>query len=67
MHQLFCRSKNSQAFDLGLDPMNLSKQYVQREAKRLDSLFDLVLIFEYLLESLILLKVMFFKLRLGWH
>nr|XP_039266590.1 galactosylceramide sulfotransferase-like [Styela clava] len=52
----YFRSRNYQSFDLGLDPTINGKDYVLSMAKKLDAVFDLVLITDHLLESLILMK-----------
>ena len=38
------RTTNFQAFEMGLDPLNKSVNYLKTETKRLEETFDLVLI-----------------------
>ncbi|CAK8688574.1 unnamed protein product [Clavelina lepadiformis] len=52
----FFRSKNPQAFDLGVDPNTEDEEEIKREIEKLDAGMDLVMINEYMDESLILLK-----------
>ncbi|XP_076816256.1 galactosylceramide sulfotransferase-like [Clavelina lepadiformis] len=52
----FFRSKNYQAFDLGLDPMLDDDEEIEIQVQRLSSQIDLMMITEYMDESLILLK-----------
>ncbi|XP_076817850.1 galactosylceramide sulfotransferase-like [Clavelina lepadiformis] len=52
----FFRSKNYQAFDLGLDPMLDDDGEIKIQVQRLSSQIDFMMIMEYREESLILLK-----------
>ncbi|XP_039250565.2 galactose-3-O-sulfotransferase 3-like [Styela clava] len=52
----YFRSTNYQSYDLGLDSDNQTEEYVINKAKELDSVFDLVMLTDYYLESLLLLK-----------
>ncbi|CAK8674650.1 unnamed protein product [Clavelina lepadiformis] len=52
----YFRFKNYQAHDLGLDPMMTDDVIINREILKLDEKLDLVMIMEYMEESLILLK-----------
>ena len=52
----FFRSKNYQAFDLGLDPLLDNDTEIDKAIRQLGAEIDLMLITEYMDESLILLK-----------
>nr|XP_039262191.1 galactose-3-O-sulfotransferase 4-like [Styela clava] len=52
----YFRTRNYQSFDLGLDSSNMDEKYILEQARQLDDTFDLVLIIEHFMESLILLK-----------
>ena len=54
---VFCRSKNYQSFDLGLDPFLDDDDEINKVLKILDSQIDLMMITDYMDESMILLKV----------
>ena len=51
------RSKNFQSFDLGLDALLENEREIKQAIHQLDSQLDLVMIAEYMDESLVLLKV----------
>ena len=52
----FFRSKNFQSFDLGLDPLLDDDTEIAKAVRQLDTEIDVMLIAEYMDESLILLK-----------
>ena len=49
-------TKNPNAFDMGFDPWNETKHYIKTVLKTIERDFSLVMITEYMLESLVLLK-----------
>lgn len=49
------RASNYQAFEMGMDHLNTDEAYIQSSIEKLDSQFDLVILVEYFLESLVLL------------
>ena len=49
------RAKNYQSFELGLDHLNDDDDYINSSMERLGDQFDLVILTEYFLESLVLL------------
>ena len=50
------RARNYQSFELGMDHLSDDKTYWQNSFKVLDKQFDLVILVEYYLESLVLLS-----------
>ena len=50
------RAKNFQSFELGLDHLNDNPAYVKSQLERLEAQFDLVIILEHYMESIVLLK-----------
>jgi len=55
--QIYNRSKNCQSFDLGLNPLLDVQDEINQAIRQLASKIDLMMITEYMEESLILLKV----------
>ncbi|XP_065671178.1 galactose-3-O-sulfotransferase 3 isoform X4 [Hydra vulgaris] len=49
-------TKNPNAFDMGFDPWNETNEYINRILKTIENDFNLIMITEYMEESLILLK-----------
>ncbi|XP_012555413.2 galactose-3-O-sulfotransferase 4 isoform X1 [Hydra vulgaris] len=52
----FSLSKNPNAFDMGFDPWNETTEYIKTVLKSIEKDFSLVMITEYMEESLVLLK-----------
>ncbi|CBY36031.1 unnamed protein product [Oikopleura dioica] len=50
------RAKNYQSFELGLDHLNDNPAYIRSQLERLEQQFDLVIILEHYMESIVLLK-----------
>ena len=50
------RAKNFQSFELGLDHLNDNPAYIKSQLERLETQFDLVIILEHYMESIVLLK-----------
>ena len=57
MLRLFCRSKNYQSHDLGLDPLLQGDDEIKEAVQELGSQIDLMMITDYMDESMVLLKV----------
>ena len=57
MIEVFYRAKNYQSFDLGLNPFLSDLAKIKEEIIRIEESIDLVMIMEYMDESMILLKV----------
>ena len=50
------RAKNYQSFELGFDHLNDDDEYIEEMIQIIDEQFDLIIITEYYLESMVLLK-----------
>ena len=49
------RTKNYQSFELGMDHLNDDDDYINESLQKLDDQFDLIILTEYFLESMVLL------------